>query len=103
MTLNIKKDKPRTPLPTTITRLKNSNNGLKEKLRRVRSTEKKISSKINREVRILFLSIANKNTPRVMKTKLRLRNNVIHKQFPVAYTDSFIPVYPHSNQHKILT
>jgi hypothetical protein len=76
LTLNIKKDKPKTPLATTITRLKKSNSGLKEKLRRVRSTEKKISSRINKEVRMLFLSTTNRNIPRVIKTKLRLRNNV---------------------------
>jgi len=75
LTLNIKKERPNTPLATTITNLKKSNSGLKENLRRVKSTEKKINSKMNKEVRILFLSIANKNTPRVIKIKLRLRNN----------------------------
>ena len=75
MTLNIKKERPKTPLATTITNLKKSKRGLKEKLRRVKSTEKKISSRMNKEVRILFLSMTNKNTPRTIKTKLRLRNN----------------------------
>ena len=74
LTLNMKKERPRTPLATTITNLKNNNRGLKEKLRRAKSTEKKINSRMNREVRMLFLSITNRNTPRVMKTKLRLRN-----------------------------
>jgi hypothetical protein len=74
LTLNIKKDRPKTPLATTITKLKNSNKGLKEKPRRVKSTEKKINSKMNREVRILFLLIPNRNTPREIKIKLRLRN-----------------------------
>ena len=75
MTLNIKKDNPKTPLATTMTNLKNNNKGLKVKLRRVKSTEKKINSKINREVRMLLLSMISKNTPRVIKIKLRLRNN----------------------------
>ena len=70
----MKNDRPRTPLATTITNLKNNNRGLKEKLRRAKSTEKKINSRINKEVRMLFLSITNRNTPRVMKIKLRLRN-----------------------------
>jgi hypothetical protein len=70
----MKKDRPNTPLATTITSLKKSNRGLKEKLRRVNNTEKKINSKINKEVRILFLSTTNKNTPRTIKIKLRLRN-----------------------------
>jgi hypothetical protein len=70
----MKKDRPRTPLATTTIKLKNSNRGLKENLRRVKSTEKKISSKINKEVRILLLLIVNKNTPRVIKIRLRLRN-----------------------------
>lgn len=71
----MKKDKPNTPLATTITKLKNSNRGLKEKLRRVKSTEKKINSRINKEVRILLLPIVNRNTPKVTKIKLRLKNN----------------------------
>lgn len=74
MTLNMKKDNPRTPLATTTTKLKKSNSGLKGKLRRVRSTEKKITSRINKEVRILFLSTISMNIPITRRTKLRLRN-----------------------------
>lgn len=75
LTLNMKKDNPKTPLATTMTKLKKNSNGLKEKLRRVKSTEKKISSKINKEVRMLFLSTVSRNTPRIIKIKLKLRNN----------------------------
>jgi hypothetical protein len=71
----MKKDRPRTPLATITTRPKKSNSGLKEKLKRVSSVEKKINSKMNREVRILPLSIINKNSPREMRIRLRLRNN----------------------------
>lgn len=71
----MKKDNPKTPLATTMTKLKKNSNGLKEKLRRVKSTEKKISSKINKEVRMLFLSTVSRNTPRIIKIKLKLRNN----------------------------
>jgi hypothetical protein len=86
LTLNIKKDRPRTPLATTITKLKNSNRGLKEKLRRVKSTEKKINSRINKEVRTLFLLIASRNTPREIKTRLRLRNKPAHTHSPKIHT-----------------
>ncbi len=71
----MKKDRPRTPLATTITRLKKSKSGLKEKLRRVSRVEKKINSKMNKEVRILPLLTTSKNKPREMRIKLRLRNN----------------------------
>jgi hypothetical protein len=72
----MKKDSPNTPLATTTTRLKNNNKGLKGKLRRVNSTEKKINSRMNREVRMLFLLIVSRNTPRVIRIKLRLRNKI---------------------------
>jgi len=77
LTLNIKKDNPRTPLATTITKLKKSKRGLNEKLRRVRSTEKKITSRINREVRMLFLSTTSMKIPMISNTRLRLRNNIL--------------------------
>jgi len=73
----MKKDNPRTPLATTTTKLKKSNSGLKGKLRRVRSTEKKITSRINKEVRILFLSTMSMNIPITRRTKLRLRNKIL--------------------------
>lgn len=75
----MKKDRPNTPLATTITNLKKRSKGLKEKLRRVNSTEKKINSRINKEVRMLFLSIINRNTPRVIKVRLRLRNKLVKR------------------------
>jgi len=81
LTLNIKKDNPSTPLATTITKLKKSNKGLKEKLRRVKSTEKKMSSKMNKEVRILFLSTISINIPIIRRIKLRLRNKPSELEF----------------------
>jgi hypothetical protein len=70
----MKKDNPKTPLATTTTKLKKNNRGLKEKLKRLKSTEKKISSRINKEVRTLSLLTIRRKTLKTIRTKLRLRN-----------------------------